>query len=113
MADRRRTAIRCASPLGLGGTGPADALRFREGGRGTVRCFLAMALPLPCGFPAGEVFPPLDRHIDVGGVDLDGVDDPPLLLASNDRGARPDERVINVTPVVMDTPLYALDRLLG
>ena len=67
--------MRCASPLGLGGTGRADALRFREGGRGTVRCFLAMALPLQSGFPAGEVFPPLDRHVNVGGLDLDGVDD--------------------------------------
>ena len=63
--------MRCASPLGLGGTVLADAVRFREGGRGTVRCFLAMAFPLQSGFPASKVFPPPDRHIDVSGVDLE------------------------------------------
>ena len=44
--------MRCASPLGLGGTVLADALRFREGDRGTMRCFLAMVFPLPLGFLA-------------------------------------------------------------
>ena len=39
-----------------------------------------MALLLPLGFLARERLPPLDRHVDVGGLDLDGVDDPPLLL---------------------------------
>ena len=105
--------MRCASPLGLGGTGLADALRFREGGRGTMRCFLAMAFPLPLGFPASEVFPSCHRHIDVGRLDLDGVDGAPLLLAGNDRSARPDERIVDVTPVVVDGTLQALDWLLG
>ena len=73
--------MRCASPLGLGGTGRADALRFREGGRGTVRCFLAMALPLQSGFPAREVFPPFHRYVDVRGLDLEREDGAPLLLA--------------------------------
>ena len=41
-----------------------------------------MALFLTLGFLTREVFPPLDRHVDVSGVDLDGVDDPPLLLAT-------------------------------
>ena len=72
-----------------------------------------MTLFLTLGFPAREVFPSLDRHIDVGGLDLDGVDAAPLLLASYDRSARPDERVINVTPVVMDSPLHTLNWLLG
>ena len=36
--------MRSSSPLGLGGTGRPDVLRFRVGGRGTfVRSFLAMA----------------------------------------------------------------------
>ena len=65
------------------------------------------------GFLPGEVFPPLDRHIDVGWVDLDGVDAAPLLLASNECGARPDERIVDVALVVVDGPLHALDRLLA
>ena len=106
--------MRSSSPLGLGGTGRADALRFRVGGRGTfVRSFLAMAFSLPCCFLTREVFPPLDRHIDVSGVDLDGVDAPPLLLAGNDRGTRPDERIVDVAMVVVDSSLHTLDRLLG
>ena len=60
-----------------------------------------------------ELFPPLDRHVDVSGLDLDGVDAAPLLLASYDRSARPDEGVINVTPVVVDGPLHTLNWLLG
>ena len=36
-----------------------------------------MTLFLPLGFLTREVFPPLDRHVDVGGLDLDGVDAPP------------------------------------
>ena len=106
--------MRSSSPLGLGGTGRAEALRFRVGGRGTfVRSFLAMAFSLPCCFLTREILPPLDRYVDVGGLDLDGVDDPPLLLASNDRGARPDERIVDVTLVVVNSPLHTLDRLLG
>ena len=58
-----------------------------------------MALFLTLGFLAREVFPPGHRHIDVRGLDLDGVDDPPLLLAGDDRGARPDEAYnVGVTP---------------
>ena len=105
--------MRCASPLGLGGTGLVDALRFREGGRGTVRCFLAMAFPLQSGFPAGEILPPLDRYVDVSRLYLERVDASTLLLTGNDRRARPDERIVDVAPVIMDGPLHALDRLLG
>ena len=72
--------MRSSSPLGLGGTGRADALRFREGGRGALRYFPAMAFPLPCCFLTGEVFPPFHRHIDVGRRDLEREDAPPLLL---------------------------------
>ena len=68
MADSRRTAMRCSSPVGLGGTARADALRFRDGGRGTVRCFPAMVLPLTLGFLPCELFPPRDRHVDVALV---------------------------------------------
>ena len=49
-----------------------------------------MTLFLTVGFLAREVFPPLDRHIDVGWVDLDGVDAAPLLLTGNECGARPE-----------------------
>ena len=45
-----------------------------------------MTLFLPLGFLAGELFPPLDRHVDVGGLDLEREDAPPLLLASDHRG---------------------------
>ena len=76
--------MRCSSPLGLGGTVLADALRFREGGLGTVRCFLSMAFRHALGFPARKVFPPCHRHVDVSGVDLERVDAAPLLLSSND-----------------------------
>ena len=115
-ATNDRAAIETPSPLparAWGGTGRTEGLRFREGGRGTARCLPAMAFPLPCCFLAGEVFPPFHRHVNVGGLDLDGVDDPPLLLASNDRGARPDERIVDVALVVMDGSLHALNRLLG
>ena len=56
---------------------------------------------------------PCHRHVNVGRLDLDGEDAPPLLLASNDRGARPDERIVDVALVFVDGPLHALDRLLG
>ena len=52
-----------------------------------------MTLLLPLGFLTGERLPPLDRHVDVGRLDLDGVDAAPLLLASNECGARPDASV--------------------
>ena len=55
---------------------------------------------LASGFLASEVFPPLDRHVDVGGVDLDGVDPAPLPLAGNDCSSRADERIVDVTHVV-------------
>ena len=48
-----------------------------------------MALFQTLGFPAGEILPPLDRHVDISGVDLDGIDAPSVLLAGNDRGADP------------------------
>ena len=72
-----------------------------------------MAFRHTLGFPAGEVFPPRDRHVDVGGVDLDPVDPAPLLFSCYDRGARPDERVVDVTPVIVDSPLHTFDWLLG
>ena len=68
-----------------------------------------MALLLPLGFLARERLPPLDRHVDVGGLDLDGVDDPPLLLASDHRG-RSDERIVDVALVVVDGSLHTLLR---
>ena len=105
--------MRCSSPLGLGGTDRADAVRFREGGLGTVRCFLAMAFPLQSGFPAGEILPPLDRYVDVSRLDLERVDASTLLLTGNDRGARPGERIVDVALVIMDGSLHTLDRLLG
>ena len=37
-------------------------------------------LSLPCCFLAGDVFPPCHRHIDVGRLDLEREDAPPLLL---------------------------------
>ena len=39
-----------------------------------------MALLLTHGFLAGEVFPPCHRYIDVGRLDLEREDAPPLLL---------------------------------
>ena len=69
--------------------------------------------PFPPRLLPSEVFPPFYRHIHVGGLDLDGVDDPPLLLAGNECGARPDEWVVDVALVVVDGSLYALDGLLG
>ena len=70
-----------------------------------------MAFRHPLGFLASEVFPPLDRHIDVGGVDLDGIDAPSLLLAGNDCGARANERVVDVAFVIMDSPLLLRPRV--
>ena len=56
---------------------------------------------------------PFHRHVDVGRRDLDGVDAAPLLLAGNECGARPDERIVDVALVVVDGSLHALDGLLG
>ena len=52
-----------------------------------------MTLFLTLGFLPRELFPPLYRHVDVAGVDLDPVDPAPLLLARYDSGARADERI--------------------
>ena len=46
-----------------------------------------MTLFLTLGFPARELFPPLDRHIDVRGLDLEREDGAPLLLTGNECGA--------------------------
>ena len=106
--------MRSSSPLGLGGTGRADGLRFRVGGRGTfVRSFLAMAFSLPCCFLTREIFPPHDCHVDISGVNLDGIDTAALLFTSYDRRARTDEGVVDVAFVIVDSPLHTLDGLLG
>ena len=62
---------------------------------------------------ASKVFPPLDRHIDVGRRDLEREDAPPLLLAGDECGARPGEGIVDVAFVIMDGSLHALNGLLG
>ena len=54
-------------PLGPGETGLVRGFRLRAGDLGSkVRRFPAMAFRQSLGLSAREVFPPLDRHVDVG-----------------------------------------------
>ena len=85
MASRRRTARRSACPFGRGGAGFGPCFRLRGGGLGSgVRRLPFMAFRQPLGLPAREVFPPCHRHVNVGGLDLDGVDDLPRPTISLD-----------------------------
>ena len=84
-ATNDRAAIETPSPLparAWGGT-PAGRRAYASA-RGAVGLsydiYRPWRLSLPCCFLAGEVFPPFHRHIDVGRLDIERVDAPPLLL---------------------------------
>src|SRR5690606_38499579 len=80
------------SPSCLRADLPADAAHDIE----------ALAGLLEGGRATGELLPATDRHVDVGGLDLHSVAHTPKLLRRDERGARPEERLVHA-------PLPALD----
>ena len=83
-ATNDRAAIETPSPLPARAWGAPAGRRAYASARGAVGLsydiYRPWRLSLPCCFLAGDVFPPCHRHIDVGRLDLEREDAPPLLL---------------------------------
>ena len=79
-----------------------------------VRCFLSGSgfaahdvAPLPARLKARPGRPALDRHVDIGRIDVEAAEAPPGPLCCNERGARSEEEIEHEVAA----PRHVLDRV--